>query len=336
MIYKLLIFIPLAIYSVFSKGEISIFQKNALTGKVICLDPGHGGTAAIDTFRQGPTGEREEWVNLRVALMLKGMLEKKGAKVVITRSDDSNVSFDDRIGLATKNKADVFLSIHHNGTADRKVNFPIIYFHGNASENGASVSLGKAVATHLVKAFYTPKTPVSLVSDHTIFPTAGTKVLRGTYGIPGIIAEASFFTNPEEEQRLKSRKHNQKEAEAFIRALEEFFSRSYEQVVEKYSKVQILPFAVFQEAERMNPVALQWLADFTLGEQLIQKGDSISIEKAYELFTRSAKSFPDSYVAAQCHTYRASILEKLGKLIEAEQEKLRVKERYIDLTNDTP
>jgi N-acetylmuramoyl-L-alanine amidase len=315
---------------IFSVNEV---PKNSLAGKVICLDPGHGGTAATDTFRQGPTGEREEWINLRVALLLKEMLAKKGAKVLITRTDDSNISFDDRIKLATENKADVFLSIHHNGTADRKVNFPIVYFHGNASENQASVSLGKAVANQLKKSLYSPQTPVSLVSDHTIFPTAGTKVLRGTYGIPGIIAEASFFTNSEEEQRLKSTKYNQKEAEAFVRALEVFFSEKHQPVLEKNSKVQIPLFTVFQEAERMNPIALQWLSDFNEGKQLVQKGDSASIQQAYELFSRSAKSFPDSYVAAQCHTYRATILEKFGKQIEAGQEKMRVKERYVVLRN---
>ncbi|MDO1445299.1 N-acetylmuramoyl-L-alanine amidase [Rhodocytophaga aerolata] len=303
-------------------------QSN-LAGKIICLDPGHGGTAATDSFRQGITGEREEWINLRVALLLKEMLEKKGAKVWITRTDDSNISFDDRINLAVDNKADVFLSIHHNGTADRSVNFPIVYFHGNASENVASVELGKAVAKHLKQFLYGGKTPVSVVSDHTIFPTAGTKVLRGTYGIPGIIAEASFFTNAVEEKRLKSKHHNEKEAQAFVKALEEYFSASHPPIAEKNSQVQLTPFAAFQEAERMNPVALQWKADFEEGKKLFRKGDSISLTQAMELFTRSAKSFPDSYVAAQCHSYRATILQKLGKAEEARHEEVRVKERYV-------
>lgn len=318
--------ITIIIQSLFSAHASA---RNVLSGKIICLDPGHGGTAANDSFRQGPTGEREEWINLRVALLLKEKLEKKGASVFITRTDDSNIPFDDRIKLALENKAAIFLSIHHNGTADRSVNFPIIYFHGNASENKASVALGKAVARQLQKALYGGKTPVSLVSDHTIFSTAGTKVLRGTYGIPGIIAEASFFTHPEEERRLKSRQHNEKEAQAFVKALEEFFSARHPPILEKNSQVQIAPFTAFQEAERMNPVALQWRADFEEGKKLLQKGDSAALTQAFDLFTRSAKSFPDSYVAAQCHLYRAAILQKLGKTAEASQEELRVKERYV-------
>jgi N-acetylmuramoyl-L-alanine amidase len=303
--------------------------KSTLSGKIICLDPGHGGTAATDSFRQGISGEREEWINLRVALMLKERLEKKGARVLITRTQDNHISFDDRIELALDNKAAVFLSIHHNGTADPTVNFPIVYFHGNASENKASVELGKAVADQLKQALYGGKTPVSVVSDHTIFPTAGTKVLRGTYGIPGVIAEASFFTHPDEEKRLKTRKHNEREAKAFVKALEIYFSVSHPPILEKNSQVQLTPFAAFQEAERMNPVALQWKADFEEGKKLFEKGDSASLTQALELFTRSAKSFPDSYVAAQCHSYRAAILRKSGKPEEAIQEELRVKERYV-------
>jgi N-acetylmuramoyl-L-alanine amidase len=309
-------------------------DKPTLSGKIICLDPGHGGTAATDSFRQGPTGEREEWINLRVALLLKEKLEKKGARVLITRTDDSHIPFDDRIKLAIENKADVFLSIHHNGTADRGVNFPIVYFHGNAFENRASVELGKVVATRLRKALYTSKTQVSLVSDHTIFPTAGAKVLRETYGIPGIIAEASFFTNPEEEKRLKGRQYNQKEADAFVNALEDFFSLPHSAILRKNSQVQIVPFTVLQEAERMHPDALRWLSDFEEGKKLLQKGDTSSLTQALTLFTRSARSFPDSYVAAQCHTYRAAILHRMGKPAEALQEEIRVKERYVIMNNE--
>ncbi|MCG6947753.1 MAG: hypothetical protein LJE93_02405, partial [Acidobacteria bacterium] len=42
-------------------------NDDPLAGRTICVDPGHGGTAEIDSYRVGPTGEREEWINLRVA-----------------------------------------------------------------------------------------------------------------------------------------------------------------------------------------------------------------------------------------------------------------------------
>lgn len=53
-------------------------RRKPLKRKIICIDPGHGGTAATDSYRVGPGGEREEWINLRVGLLLQKMLEKKG------------------------------------------------------------------------------------------------------------------------------------------------------------------------------------------------------------------------------------------------------------------
>ncbi|MDO8994754.1 MAG: hypothetical protein Q7U83_16925, partial [Daejeonella sp.] len=42
--------------------QSSFAQQNSpgdgtLNGKIICIDPGHGGSAATDSYRQGPTGE---------------------------------------------------------------------------------------------------------------------------------------------------------------------------------------------------------------------------------------------------------------------------------------
>ena len=45
--------------------------EDPLAGRTICIDPGHGGTADTDSYRVGPTGEREEWIDLRVALILR-------------------------------------------------------------------------------------------------------------------------------------------------------------------------------------------------------------------------------------------------------------------------
>src|SRR5690606_40724 len=184
----------------------------SLENKIICIDPGHGGTADTDSYRVGPSGEREEWINLRVGLMLKELLEAKGAQVVMTRSEDVQVPLIERATMALDAKADLFVSIHHNATADDQVNFPIIYFHGSANENLAGLALGKALAEAFLDWMFDSNTPVSLVSDHAIFPKGGASVLRETYGIPGILAEASFFTHPDEEKRLREEEYNRKEA----------------------------------------------------------------------------------------------------------------------------
>ena len=51
-----------------------------LAGRVVCIDPGHGGTAATDSYRVGPGGEREEWIDLRVARLLQGRARRSAAR----------------------------------------------------------------------------------------------------------------------------------------------------------------------------------------------------------------------------------------------------------------
>lgn len=305
-------------------------QPSSLSGKIICIDAGHGGTASTDSYRVGPTGEREEWVNLRVALLLQKMLEGKGAKVVMTRTDDTFIPLLQRSDIAKENQVNVFVSIHHNATADSSVNFPIIYYHGNASENNASVKLGKKLGEAIRNSLFTPEAHVSLVSDFTVFAESGASVLRNTYGMPAVLVEASFFTNPAEEQRLKDYHYNTREAQAFLLGLELFFD-DYDNIISPRHTIvpQIPPFKVFQEAERMKPEAKLWKENYQSGVRLMEKGDKASFEKAFDMFTLSARAFPDSYLAGECHLKRAILLEKLGKVEESKQEMIRYKEYYV-------
>jgi hypothetical protein len=256
-------------------------------------------------------------------------LEERGATVIMTRTEDVPVGLHDRALLAVQSSAEAFLSIHHNATADPEVNFPIIYFHGCASENVGSVALGQALGRRLAQALYNGNTEVSLVSDHVIFPTSGTAVLRSSYGIPGVIGEASFFSNPAEEQRLRDPEHNRREALAYVAALEDFFSQPLLPISEKGSRVTVDPFEVFQEADRMRPEALAWRENHARATELFRIGTPAALVEAYELFTLSARAFPDSPVAGDCHWRRALVLERQGWGEQALHERTRVAEHYV-------
>ncbi|MCC5939981.1 MAG: N-acetylmuramoyl-L-alanine amidase [Balneolaceae bacterium] len=303
-------------------------NRNPLHQKTIVIDPGHGGTAETDHYRVGPAGEREEWINLRVALELEKLLSENGATVLLTRRDDTHINLADRAKLATENRADLFLSIHHNATADTSANFPIIYFHGYADENRAGVRLAQLAAEHLRDALFSGEGPVVVASDHTIFPTAGAAVLRETYGIPAIISEASFFTNPGEEQRLKNPDYNRLEAEALYNTIFTFFSEQQQPIRRKNSRHELPPFNVMQEAERMNPRALNWHEFVMEAKDLAEIESESAWEMAYTLATLSVQSFPDSPVARGAHLLRADLLHKLGKPDDAERARLRAEQFY--------
>jgi len=331
--------------------------SSPLAGRTIVVDPGHGGTALTDSFRVGPTGQREEWVNLRVSLLLRDLLAEAGANVLMTRTDDTFVELTDRAKLAVDHQADLFISVHHNATADTSVNFPIIYYHGNASENRASVLLGRLLARQIRQAMFTPDTHISLVSDYTIFPTRGARVLSGSYGIPGVITEASFFSNRDEDLRLSDATYNLREAEALFNGIVQFFtsmSPDRNIIREKHSTVQLEPLPVFQEAERMRPEALNWalyVRDATAllaagsqsgdtntaghpnaphsGEQNDRISSEADLEQALELATRSVRYFPDSPVARHAHTLREQALRRLGRTAEADEVRTRITEFYV-------
>ncbi|MDF2930533.1 MAG: N-acetylmuramoyl-L-alanine amidase [Anaerospora sp.] len=107
--------VPIADRPVVSEDET---ESNRLSGKVICIDPGHGGN---DSGAIGPTGTAEKDNNLAIALLLCDKLEKNGATVILTRDTDIEVKVSDasteaefgaRVDIANDHGADIFISIH--------------------------------------------------------------------------------------------------------------------------------------------------------------------------------------------------------------------------------
>jgi N-acetylmuramoyl-L-alanine amidase len=82
--------------------------------RTIAIDAGHGGD---DEGVVGPGGTKEKDVTLAIAERLKASIEGRlGIRVLLTRDADRNVPLDGRTSLANNNKADVFISLHANGS----------------------------------------------------------------------------------------------------------------------------------------------------------------------------------------------------------------------------
>ena len=186
-----------------------------LEGIKICLDPGHGGLAHLPNYKRGPTGLREAEVNLRVALYLRDFLTKVGAIVFMTRTDDSFVSLPNRSEIANKNAVDFFVSLHHNSFSNPETNYTSTWYHQDADDSRISLDLARYVQQSVADTLRLPQfTPTGLYSDRLIIPS-GFGVLRQTKR-PAIVCEASFYSNPEEEQRLKKPSYNKREAYGYF------------------------------------------------------------------------------------------------------------------------
>jgi N-acetylmuramoyl-L-alanine amidase len=105
-----------------------------LSGKIICINPGHGGSDP------GACGDlRESDMNLTVALRLGQLLAERGAQVIYTRTTDVRVPLSDRPVIANNVGADLFISIHHNGSNDPSASGTCAICYPG-SENGIRLS----------------------------------------------------------------------------------------------------------------------------------------------------------------------------------------------------
>ncbi len=88
--------------------------------RTVVIDPGHGGE---NLGALGTTGVYEKDINLSIAKKLKHLLEiRTDIRVLLTRDSDKDVSFEERIGVANREKADIFISIHCNASFNTRAN----------------------------------------------------------------------------------------------------------------------------------------------------------------------------------------------------------------------
>ena len=190
-----------------------------LADVTIVLDPGHGGRGERQGWKCGPTGLREAEVNLRVARFLRDFLSKAGADVVLTRAEDVYLDSDykadlrARIEIANELRADLFLSIHHNGNDHSPAaNYTSIFYHATPDYDLAVLDAGRYLLAGLDDALrLEQQLACGLVSDYTIFPGTGFAVLRAAE-VPAILTESSFHSNPVQEQLLRDPVYNRREA----------------------------------------------------------------------------------------------------------------------------
>jgi N-acetylmuramoyl-L-alanine amidase len=110
----------------------------ATTPLKIIIDPGHGG---VDTGAvYGPAKEAE--ITLKVAQYLKSLLDQSHEfQASLTRTQDVALPLPDRVHMAEKEKADLFLSIHANASPDKRARGVEFYFQNQIPADEESLYL---------------------------------------------------------------------------------------------------------------------------------------------------------------------------------------------------
>ena len=132
--------------------------STGISGKIIALDAGHGGTSLGAQYpaNSGSNGQIfEKDVNLAVVYALKKKLEDVGAKVVLARKCDENVTLRERADIATKEckslgrNCDVFLAIHHNGNTDANHDGTLAIYNGGGNNKTFAKFMHEALVSGL-------------------------------------------------------------------------------------------------------------------------------------------------------------------------------------------
>ena len=245
-----------------SNGHSKPKAKKSGGKRVVVLDPGHGG---IDTGAIGRNGSKEKHVVLAIAKNVRSILRNHGIDARLTRSGDTFIPLYDRVEIAHKHGADLFMSIHADGFTNPKAAGASVFALSNRGassamakylserENRADEVAGKKATDkdHLLQQVLfdlvqtdTIKNSLTLGSHilkkikpvhklHSRNTEQAAFVVLKSPSVPSVLVETSFITNPEEERLLGTAAFRQKIATAIAEGVISYFPPSMAQNLSK-------------------------------------------------------------------------------------------------------
>jgi N-acetylmuramoyl-L-alanine amidase len=191
-----------------------------LAGRVIVLDPGHGG-ADGGAISKGGLVEKD--VALQVALYLRDYLQEAGALVVMTRETDKDLADEGsrrrkaqdlmrRAQLIKKSGADVFVSVHLNAIPSPRWSGAQTFYYPTLEANQR---LATFIQKELVRNLNNTKRQARY--------SGGVYILK-TSQIPSALVEVGFLSNPQEAAMLARPDYQKKLAAAIYTGILRFYS----------------------------------------------------------------------------------------------------------------
>jgi N-acetylmuramoyl-L-alanine amidase len=193
-----------------------------LTGKVIYIDPGHGGpdggAVGSDTL--------EKDISLNISLIIRDYLQEQGALVLLTREEDVDLADEDtsgysrrkaedlkkRVKIINESEADLFLSIHLNAIPSAKWSGAQTFYSGRYIENE---NIAKYIQDELRRNLEN--------TERVAKPIDGVYLLKNLEK-PGALVEVGFLSNPQEEKLLSTKSYQDKVAASIYNGVLRYFS----------------------------------------------------------------------------------------------------------------
>jgi N-acetylmuramoyl-L-alanine amidase len=184
-----------------------------LPGKVVVLDPGHGGLDS-GCFAHGLT---EAEVAFDLASRIEGRLAATGVKVFLTRGRDNNPSEAQRAQFANETRADLFVSLHLDAHPNPEASGVATYFYGAGSGEQVRSPVGEQFAG-LVQREIVARTDLRDCRTHA----KSWDLLRFTK-MPAIRVEFGYVTSPHDAHRLANPQFRDVVAEAIGVAIQRLY-----------------------------------------------------------------------------------------------------------------
>ncbi|KPU44765.1 germination-specific N-acetylmuramoyl-L-alanine amidase precursor [Oxobacter pfennigii] len=224
-----LILIPFIIAILFSYYLTVVYsEENMLAGKIIVVDAGHGGVdgGANNSYIL------EKNINLDVALKLQKKLEMSGVKVIMTRTEDVDLSrygkidreryrrdLKARLNLINNSNADMFISIHANSSRSNPSARGIMTYYYNSHPHNKSIANIFQDIFNNDGFSYEGNT---YKGNHR--PQAGRYYLLAYSKIPGLIIETGFITNKIDLLLLQEEEYRDYLAEVIYKGIVGYFT----------------------------------------------------------------------------------------------------------------
>ncbi|MFH1684230.1 MAG: N-acetylmuramoyl-L-alanine amidase [Candidatus Margulisiibacteriota bacterium] len=180
-----------------------------LRGKVIVIDPGHGGR---DPGATSANGTPEKHLTLAVAQKTAHLLNSAGATVYLTRKEDRTSNLKDIVDFANKIKADIFISIHYNFADKSSIAGTETYYY-NSNSRGLALAMHRTLINGIKRKDRGLRKAMYYAVHHT--------------EMPAILLEPAYISNWEESKLAGSPSFQSELAKAIVRGVKSYFrSRS--------------------------------------------------------------------------------------------------------------
>lgn len=199
--------------------DTAINGITGLKGRVIVIDPGHGGS---DSGAIGPTGVMEKSITLRVGNELRRLLTQEGATVYMTRSTDKEVSpkrskatdieeLQARCDVANQKNADIFVSIHMDSFTNDAARGTTGYYYSLG--NKRSRILADKIRAGVIDQIGTQSRGTQSSNFYVVKHT----------DMPATLVELAFISNKTEEQLMNSEDGIKKAAQGIADGIADYF-----------------------------------------------------------------------------------------------------------------